>query len=796
MIAQIQAKPRYTKPRFTSVSQARAEVSRRIEAFIKVAMGEEIGETWGVPHVALKVTGGAGKTHTAIQKIADAIAYKNAQKIVFFVSNHKKAAEVDQLAKSLGIRSGVFAGYEARDTQNSNFMNCRDEVNLEIVKELHLSVKSTLCPTCPLAAECGRKRIEAALQEEEWQLIIVANTHLALAPDPLLAGADFLVIDEDILKVGVNTDARPSRLTINDLHPNQNVLKFEREADQTYLSDGFVDEDAVEFRDQLQKIHDFFVEAETDYIRTSDLRAHEIRASDLEYLAKKIYDTADTPTFDRSMTREQIEAQREKSRLKAIASIKSKLFKGLAESLDSGIQTIGRISKVDLRSNIGTAPGIEISILKPIHKNWLQKPILLLDATAEVDLLRLYIPTLVAGPAILVSGNEHSKVIQVLGSPTSKSKTKIDDADPESRSNRTNKNNARKLALSIWANAKSYQKVGVIGNKSLIEKLEKMGMPENAILGHFNAQRGSNLWEDVDCLMIFGRTASAPQILERQAQFFCPDPIQKIVAGVNSESSYYPREAVRIDPRLGDPVEVQAEFHPDKTAERLRRNITESELEQAFYRARTVNRTALNPVTVMIFNDVPLPFGVDDVVHFKAVKAGRREELFVAQGVVFDNKHHAAAAYRQAFEKGWFEAALAGVLTKAQVKFDSLVRDFDRILKASDKRLISDSLLESCPDLIRVWYRIEGIEDRLFSCLTNRRNLPKIAEIIGDLIGVRVVIEEGRQKISTETEPQTAPDFAVLARKFRLTNLQVLIEQNRKQYVPKYLLEEDDPVPV
>ncbi len=94
---------------------------------------------------------------------------------------------------------------------------------------------------------------------------------------------------------------------------------------------------------------------------------------------------------------------------------------------------------------------------------------------------------------------------------------------------------------------------------------------------------------------------------------------------------------------------VDGDRHPDPVAEAVRWQIAEAEVMQAVGRARAVNRTAGNPVSIEIWNGLALPLTVDEVVPWEKVPAGYEADM-VADGIALASAPDMAAAWPRAWE--------------------------------------------------------------------------------------------------------------------------------------------------
>ncbi len=96
---------------------------------------------------------------------------------------------------------------------------------------------------------------------------------------------------------------------------------------------------------------------------------------------------------------------------------------------------------------------------------------------------------------------------------------------------------------------------------------------------------------------------------------------------------------------------VQGYRHPDATAEACRWQVAEGGVLQAVGRARAVNRTVENPVTVELWNDLALPLTVDEVARWDDVPAGHEADM-VVDGIALSSAPDMAACWPKVWETG------------------------------------------------------------------------------------------------------------------------------------------------
>lgn len=95
----------------------------------------------------------------------------------------------------------------------------------------------------------------------------------------------------------------------------------------------------------------------------------------------------------------------------------------------------------------------------------------------------------------------------------------------------------------------------------------------------------------------------------------------------------------------GSTIPAEADRHADPTAEMVRWLIAEGELLQIVGRGRGVNRTAADPLDVLVLTDLPLPVPLAGTLTAADLMPTPEDRMLAEGGVVFENARHAAAAY-------------------------------------------------------------------------------------------------------------------------------------------------------
>ena len=296
---------------------------------------------------------------------------------------------------------------------------------------------------------------------------------------------------------------------------------------------------------------------------------------------------------------------------------------------------------------------------RDVKKGW-QVPTLLLDATMNADLVRPYWPHLEVTVQLLAEA-PHQHVRQVIDRAFSKSMLdpitpEMADTDPyvfrllkaDPKAPERRGRNLRRVHAILCREARRYapERVLVVCQKAVKEALPAVGpLPVNVELAHHNAVAGRDEWgpqpdrPGVRALIVVGRTMPTIGAVERLAEALSGAAVEEITGG------WFDRGDATREGLNGQAEAVETERHPNPVAEAIRWQICEGELVQIIGRGRGVNRTADNPVDILVLTDAPIPVPVAETINATDLDPTAHDMMAGAGGVVFSNARHASAAY-------------------------------------------------------------------------------------------------------------------------------------------------------
>jgi hypothetical protein len=280
--------------------------------------------------------------------------------------------------------------------------------------------------------------------------------------------------------------------------------------------------------------------------------------------------------------------------------------------------------------------GVRLAYRKPLHATWARLPMLMLDATAQRELVEA-----VLGPVESVEVRAELprsvEVVQVCDQAMPRHFFHRRDREGGERLDTWRKRNREALADLLEVEGRAAKEAGgrvacilqkdpeQLLREEATERLEGAGVE----LGHFGAVRGLDRWRDVRTLVVVGRTLPAPADVELLAGVL----FGRVVEPVGAR---YPVDLVRLEGRAGGlPEAVEVPCHPDRGAEAVRAAVCEGELVQAVGRARAVRRGADAPLRLLVIGNTPIPgLPPDRLVRWSGLVPGRFDLVGARWGVI------------------------------------------------------------------------------------------------------------------------------------------------------------------
>ena len=263
-------------------------------------------------------------------------------------------------------------------------------------------------------------------------------------------------------------------------------------------------------------------------------------------------------------------------------------------------EATGRLKIETIKTKDGPVRYLRLLNCKEIKAKLLDLPMIIADATLPLEIVKHFLPNLEVACDLKVEA-PHMRITQVIGLPVGKAS--LQPLPPGKRSADKEERVGRKRQR--LADACRHQ---VAGRRGLVITYKSVEVDfadiEGLEVGHFNAIEGIDRWRGVEMLVTIGRPLPQPEQIQDMAAALTGKPV---VAGDTIEE----RRPAGPGRFLGCRV------YGEPSVEIIRQAITEAAIEQAVGRARGVNRTAANPVEVlMVLHDTVVPgLDVDEVVE-------------------------------------------------------------------------------------------------------------------------------------------------------------------------------------
>jgi putative DNA primase/helicase len=264
-----------------------------------------------------------------------------------------------------------------------------------------------------------------------------------------------------------------------------------------------------------------------------------------------------------------------------------------------------------------------------IHPSWGAGSTMILNAATRPAIVRLFYPEVVV-PTMHTVAMPYTHVTQVIN---------------KTMTEKFNMDHVEEICRHIEVRAaETAGKVLVVCQAKLEAALRATRrIPANVALAHYNDTAGVNAWQDVELLIVIGRTEPPPRTVERIARALFGCEVREAEPDERG-AVWYPRVPIGIRMRDGRTEVVISHRHPDWRAELVRWLICEAELIQAIGRGRGVRRTAMNPLRIEILCSIPLALEVDEVTTWVDVQPSP-VKIMLARGAMPMSRRDAAKAY-------------------------------------------------------------------------------------------------------------------------------------------------------
>ena len=618
-----------------TVAEARAAVDAAMAAHFAAGTGQR----------ALRISTGTGKTRAAVKAVVADVRRRRGEgdksSTLYLTPTLALADEVAELFRAEGVTARTFRGRGATDPDAEGLRMCHDLEAVELALKLDLTVSTACCRLkdrdtgviyhCPSYGSCSYQR-----QVTETPDIWLASHDMLWTAPGGLGEVGSLVVDEGFAQGGIKIAKRGMTLEEVGTQPAPGHNNFEMMDHADIAAWRSTLKAALQRQGNTGGV-------ERRHLVEAGLTAETCtKAGVLEW---RLFDAvAFWPGMGKEARETAAKAAQARGRIGKITSV-WRAARGLLEQEDEGAVS-GRLvlTEVGTEDGFGKARAVLTHGVKPVLKRWLGIPVLLLDATLPpVGVLRQFFPE-VEIVADVESTAPFATVRQVLGAPTSKGKlhgAKSDAGGVEEKVKRALQA-VRRAILLRWVRAGRVPTL-VTAQKDTAAALRELGMPDGITLGHYGALAGLDGFKGVGLLIAIGRAMPDPLKVETMAGAMTGlEPLR----AARPDKGMFFHDRVPLALRMADGTgrAVEGYRHPDPVAEAFRWQSAEGGVLQAIGRARAVNRSAADPVSIEVWSDLALPLTIDEVVRWDDVPAGYEADMAV-DGIALESVRDLTACW-------------------------------------------------------------------------------------------------------------------------------------------------------
>ena len=637
--------PFHATPGF-GVEKAREQLRGRIEEVLRDATAwhaTDAQERGKPKHIGLAVDVATGKSGIGRRLVAELSRAQREKgglhRILWLVPTIKLGSEAEEHFAGLeDVTVAVHRGREQDDPNRPGEKMCLDLPAVQLAIGAGENVDEAVCGgrenRCRLFEVCGYQRQRASVKDAD---IVIGAHELAFhLPASIKTELALTVFDEawwqDGLALGraVAVDGLAGSVIQHPVwHRGTTFGGLRQNLEGTH--------DLYGYRAALERA---LTAAADGYLRRDTLVAAGLTAEMCASARKLEWDRKRPGLMRPGMSYQARQQAAEEAGINVQIPRFSTMWTILNDLLSSDAEATGRAELEWQPTKEGDRRVLMLNTKRDVSGVILEKPILLLDATMPVDLVRSYLPDLEAAEPVRVRA-PHMRLHQVVGGF---GKTSIVPyGEPETSENRRRRNLAGSLrdlienetrGTSGWTGGPGTL---VVTYQGLEEAFQGIPGVETA---HFNNMAGHDRWRGVRNLFVIGRPLPPPDAIRQLAAALTGAPVEV-------SQSHRAARAVRMADGTGGTVEVRA--YEDPQAEAVRAAITDAEVVQAIGRARGVNRTASDPVRVWLMADVVTPLVVDRLSHWRDLAPSDVQRMAM-RGFLLTGPADAAKAFPDLFK--------------------------------------------------------------------------------------------------------------------------------------------------
>ncbi len=632
------------------VELARHRLGEAVAGFFREARGvlpgDEVLDAKLQIVQGVRVGVGVGKSDRARREasrfLAEMRAAGDGRTIVFAVPTHKlgeeqaRAFERLPAARAAGLRAAVWRGREAPDPEEPGEAMCRDLEAVHAAQFVGVRVESAVCRSrktntaCPYYGTCGYQRQKRS-RADLW---FVPHELLFTEKPAALGTPAAVIVDENAWTAGLEgVDGAPMDLALDALD------------EAVVVPSDVLGHETQRLRDVHRRVR-----AALDDQPDGPLRRDAMLAAGLDVTTGQDGHALSWRRVINPGLKPGMSAGERRALVKATVGNRAamrcaRFFGSLAALLeDGGPEASGWASLAQADTDAGRVRVLRLRGRRRVAKGW-HAPTLILDALLDVALVRPFWPS-VQVTATLDARAPHMCVRQLTGRDWPKTALVPDEYADAAENERRLKNSERLRAAVLREVRATAGRVLVIVQKAVEDYWRQLGnLPNNLELAHHNAIAGRDEWgpapdrAGVRKLIVIGRTLPRPKDVERITEALTGAAVTARASG------RYERHSTATPLADGTFASAEADRHPDPLAEAVRWQICEGELVQIIGRGRGVNRTAADPLDVLVLTDRPLPLPVDETVTWEELMPSPADLMLSQGGVALEDSADAARCY-------------------------------------------------------------------------------------------------------------------------------------------------------
>ncbi len=561
------------------------------------------------PVHAIRVDAGTGKTAAIVSRIARDRregAAEHRLRVAYLVPLHRLGDQLVDDLRAAGVSAQLWRGVMADDPDAPGSKMCREPELAEAA--MAINSLDAACQVCPSFGACG---YQAQKAREPADVEVAAHNFAFASHAPArIKSADAVVVDEGFTShategTGEDGDA-PTRLLLSTLDAEPTGLHTIEAVDLAAI------------RSRVRRTLERAIEA--GELRREMLAAEGLSLDDLNAAIRLEWRRKPDVTLEAGASVADLVARLK--RLRAESTFTATLPAFLTELrrwMESDADVAGAIEPVrELKvGRAGSGPGVRFARRRDVAA-WVQeKPLLLLDATMALPIVRELLPRVevVADVEVLrPAWVRHHQLVEPL--PVSALVASVDGAVRAKAKLRDVADRVELLARSAKGEGRDGCDV-LVGATIDVEGLLRELLAERGLdvapatgatrrhaieLAHFGAVEGSNAFGGVRHVVVVGWPLPPAGAMERQARALTGTvPRGEVGAGG------YSMAPAGIALRDGTARGVEAPRHADDLVEAMRWAATEGRMVQLADRARGVRREATAPLDVWVLSALPLP---------------------------------------------------------------------------------------------------------------------------------------------------------------------------------------------